>query len=55
MPIWLRNFTFNSIKDWHDKQAEQYEQNNSPSQSTKSPQVKGPDISPSYSTKASNY
>lgn len=54
MPIWLRNFTFNSIKDWHDKQAEQVEQYSSTNQPSKNNDIKGPDISPSYTTKASN-
>ena len=52
MPIWLRNYTFNSIQEYHNKQQEEYEKSNTPQQrSTKD--IFGPDISPSYSTKAS--
>lgn len=49
MPIWLRKFTFNSIQDHYDK----VEKINKQSNNTKTPEIKGPDISPSYSSKAS--
>lgn len=49
MPIWLRNFTFNKIKEFHEEQQAQNTPN--PSQDKKS--ALGPDIQPSYSTKAS--
>ena len=57
MPIWLRKYTFNKLKEWYDK-----EQNK---QATKegylTPEkhnelkgkMKGPGVKPSYSTKAS--
>jgi len=48
MPIWLRRFTFKSIEEWYEEQNKQQDQ---PQQNNNIP--KGPDISPSYSTKAS--
>ena len=47
MPIWLRKFTFNKIKDFNEKQYKQ------PGESEKTDPILGPSISPSYSTKAS--
>jgi len=47
MPIWLRNFTFNKIKDFHEKQNKQPEEKQNRRANL------GPNISPSYSTKAS--
>ena len=52
MPIWLRNFTFHKIKEWHEKQNEEQEKAVQQS-STKKPQIARPGIKPSYSTKAS--
>lgn len=49
MPIWLRNFTFNSIKEYFDKQNEEPKQT-----PDKSKSILGPDVNPTYSTKASN-
>lgn len=51
MPIWLRKFTFSKIKEWYDKESEAYE--NGSSSNSNSKEIAGPDISPSYSTKAS--
>jgi len=48
MPIWLRNFTFNKIKEYYEKQNEQEQ----PAPSTQN-NVYGPDVNPTYSTKAS--
>jgi hypothetical protein len=52
MPIWLRKFTFNSIKEWYEKKQEEekklYNQNK-----TTSPKVSKPNISPTYTAKAS--
>ena len=28
MPIWLRNFTFQKLKEWYDKEQEQIEKQN---------------------------
>jgi hypothetical protein len=48
MPIWLRNFTFHKIQEHFNSVAEQNK--------TKSPKKKksfGPDIKPSFTSKAS--
>jgi hypothetical protein len=45
MPIWLRNFTFNKLKEYYAKQDQPKKQS-----STK---AKGPDIDPTYYSKAS--
>ena len=34
MPIWLRNFTFQKLKEWYDKEQEQIEKQNNQSQTT---------------------
>lgn len=52
MPIWLRKFTFNSIKEWYEKKQEEekklFNQNKSPA-----PKISKPNISPTYTAKAS--
>jgi hypothetical protein len=48
MPIWLRNFTYHTIKEYYDELGKQKANPNK-----KEFSLKGPDISPSYSTKAS--
>ena len=48
MPIWLRNFTYSSIKEYYDKEREK-----SKTTTKETKKVKGPDISPSYTSKAS--
>lgn len=48
MPIWLRNFTFSRLADWAERQNEQQQQT-----TQKKDIPKGPDIQPSYTTKAS--
>ena len=50
MPIWLRRLTFNYINQWYK---EQNEQNENAAQPQNKDIPKGPNISPSYSTKAS--
>jgi hypothetical protein len=50
MPIWLRRLTFNYINQWYKEQNEENEKAVQP-QNKNIP--KGPNISPSYSTKAS--
>lgn len=49
MPIWLRNFTYSKIADWIKKVNED---NSEPTTKNKSP-IKGPDIQPNYTAKAS--
>lgn len=52
MPIWLRNFTFNKLKEWYDKEQEQIEkQNNQLTNNSGKNQVVGPDITPTYNAK----
>tara|TARA_R110000851_G_scaffold259267_1_gene411791 strand:- start:475 stop:639 length:165 start_codon:yes stop_codon:yes gene_type:complete len=53
MPIWLRNFTFNKLKEHFEKETEQAEKQTK-SSTNKNTQVARPNIKPSYSTKASN-
>lgn len=49
MPIWLRKYTFKEIQDFYE------EQNKQNQQQSKSPtkKVTGPDIDPTYKSKAS--
>ena len=49
MPIWLRKFTFNKIKEHFDNQSESTP---TPVHSSK-PQIAKPNIKPAYTTKAS--
>lgn len=53
MPIWLRKFTFQSIQDYYNKRKEAEEAAYNKSTNTQTLSPKGPDIQPSYSTKAS--
>lgn len=48
MPIWLRNFTFTRLKDFYEKQNEAAQP--APASNNK---ALGPNIQPSYNTKAS--
>jgi len=50
MPIWLRKYTFKNIQTYYKEASEAAEANTS---SAKTKDLFGPDISPSYSTKAS--
>lgn len=50
MPIWLRQTTFNLIKEHYDKEAKEYEKHNEPVNKDK---VARPNIpNPTYTTKA---
>lgn len=51
MPIWLRRFTFKKLKEFYDKQNESY---SPPPSTSRNSQVAGPDISPTYTSKASS-
>jgi hypothetical protein len=51
MPIWLRRFTFNKIKEYYAAQEEAREKTNT--SSIKKPQIARPNIKPNYTTKAS--
>jgi hypothetical protein len=52
MPIWLRRFTFETIKEYYDKQTEETAkiQNTIENKSNKAPSR--PNITPTYTTKA---
>lgn len=52
MPIWLRNFTFNSIKEHYENVKKEQDKWQTASQESK-PKINRPDINPTYSTKAS--
>lgn len=52
MPIWLRRFTFSKLKEHYEKQNEEAEKIKSQSKSKPS-MPKGPNIKPSYTSKAS--
>ena len=50
MPIWLRKFTYNKIKEFYDAEKNRMEEA-SKSTKGKNKQAKGPDVKPSYRTK----
>ena len=55
MPLWLRKFTFEKIKEFNEKQQEEIEkrqQKNTPTSSSKN-EIARPNIKPDYSFKAS--
>lgn len=49
MPIWLRKFTFNKLKEFYDKEAEQ-NNNINPNAASKE-LISKPNIQPTYQTK----
>jgi hypothetical protein len=54
MPIWLRKFTFNKIKEHFDKQNEEAEkqQNMLKNKQNAQKEISRPNIAPTYTTKA---
>jgi|TARA_R110002153_G_scaffold246237_1_gene401875 hypothetical protein len=48
MPIWLRNFTFQKIQEFYEKEKEEYDKINKKTSAMKPGKVK----KPSYSTRA---
>jgi hypothetical protein len=52
MPIWLRRFTFSKLKEYYEKQAEENKKTSQQISNTTS-KIAKPDISPSYTSKAS--
>jgi hypothetical protein len=54
MPIWLRRFTFNKIKEHFDKQNEEAEkqQNMLNNKQNAHKEIARPNIAPTYTTKA---
>ena len=62
MPIWLRKFTFNKVKEWYDNESESYKKTgsngtdidlNNPIKSNIPPEVMNKAQKPNYVTKAS--
>ena len=49
MPIWLRNFTFQKLKEWYDKEQEQIEKQNNQLTNKNSAEIARPNI-PASST-----
>ncbi len=53
MPIWLRRFTFEKIKEYYEKQREENEkQQNLLKNKNNKNQISRPDIAPTYTAKA---
>ena len=54
MPLWLRKFTFNKIKEHFDKQNEENEKQRNMliNQQNSKKELARPDIAPTYTTKA---
>jgi len=52
MPIWLRLFTFNKMKEHYDKQAEEQEKVNNQLKNKQNKEIARPNITPTYKTKA---
>jgi len=55
MPLWLRRFTFNSIKEHYDKELEEQNKqlNRGQTVTSKTPIAKPPAVNPTYTSKAS--
>ena len=57
MPIWLRKYTFNSIKEFYDKEKEEYDKEVNKSKgftnATTIPKTSPAITKPTYNTKAS--
>lgn len=53
MPIWLRTFTFNKLKEWYDKEQEQIEKQNNQLTNKSGKEIARPDIpqASTYNTK----
>ena len=52
MPIWIRKFTFQKLKEFYDKKANT-EKDWENAKRSQQPQIHRPGIGPSYSTKTS--
>lgn len=54
MPLWLRKFTFEKIKEFNEKQQEEIEKRQQKNSTKTSPnnQISKPNINPDYSFKA---
>jgi len=54
MPLWLRKFTFEKIKEFNEKQQEEYEKQRNKAKNLEQPQkqIQRPNIKPDYAFKA---
>jgi hypothetical protein len=52
MPIWLRKFTYNKIREFYEKQNEEAEKQKGQLKNNNSKEMFRPNITPTYSTKA---
>ncbi len=52
MPIWLRLFTFNKMKEHYDKQAEEQEKTQNLLKNKQNKEIARPNITPTYKIKA---
>jgi len=54
MPLWLRRTTFNLIKEFYDKEAEEYEKQNKTLNNGNKNEIARPNVTPkpTYTTKA---
>jgi hypothetical protein len=55
MPIWLRRFTFEKIKEFYDKEREEAEKHNKMLKNNSNSGVNRPNISPPSTTKQPTY
>ena len=53
MPIWLRKFTFQELKDHFDKRNEAQEKAMKKAKGLQKAKIQRPDIKPNYNTKTS--
>jgi len=49
MPIWLRNYTFREIKEFYEQENSRAKESNT----NKTKKILGPDIDPTYKSRAS--
>jgi len=54
MPIWLRKWTFQTLKEFYEEKEKAQNKAYDRSSNKKRGELKRPNIKPSYSTKASN-
>jgi hypothetical protein len=52
MPIWLRKFTFEKIKEYYEKESEEVTKQQKSLNKSNKTDISRPNISPTYSTKA---
>jgi hypothetical protein len=52
MPIWLRRFTFEKLKEYYEKQKEENEKQQNMLKNKSGKEITRPNITPNYTTKA---